>query len=200
MKKSPALLSILCIFWACAAPVRRTDSNQKPPGRFATLRKLLTRPPTYLPCPEHPRFSCEYPRRWGKPKEIPGGLEFRDPKGRASFSIEFFAEAGPGYKSPDAYRKEMTAWGAVEDPHRLFQVEISSRLAHTVGFTTYEYDPGYLIGEKVSVQKTEFTLVPDDSGIYILRYRSGRADFLKPPHRKHYEHFLSSLAWKAPNF
>lgn len=152
----------------------------------------------YIPYEANPRFSFEYPRGWSAGVAIPGGIEFRDPKGRAAFSAAFYARGSKEYKPPELYRQYMSGWGAVEDAHRAYKVVVSSRTGYQVQFTTYDYDPEYLLGERYRVWFTEATMLPEADGLFVLRYHAPRSEFWKNRHRRHYLHFLKSLALTTP--
>ncbi len=154
--------------------------------------KRWARKAPFLPYQADPMFSCQYPRRW-LPELIEGGVRFREPKGRAHFSIIFVAKDEKGYKPPDELRREMAAWGSTEDPHLVSDTLISSHTAFRVRYTRYEYDPQYLLGEKARVSLAEASAVPDPRGVFLILYRAGREDFWRKKYRAPYLHFLNSL-------
>jgi len=153
----------------------------------------------YYPYLGHPRFSFEYPRLW-KAQSIPGGVSLLEPKGRAEISIAYHSQGTPEYKPPELYRQYMAAWGAVEDSHQVSEVSVSSHTAFMARFTSYQYDPEYLLGEKVKVLLVEVLMVPEPEGMYVVRYQARKDDFWKKSWRGCYEHFLGSLilAWPKP--
>lgn len=146
------------------------------------------------PVPVHAakKFSCEYPKKWTR-RAFPEGAEFKDPAGRASLSVFYVPKGHKEYKPPELYRQYMASWGAVEDPHRLEEVLLSTWTAHRARFTTYRYDPGSLLGEKVEVYLSEVTMSPDREGLFIVRYHAPRDDFWRKSYRRAYERLLKSL-------
>lgn len=155
------------------------------------VRAFFRKP--YLPYLYSSEFSFEYPWRWGDGRKIAGGVEFKEPEGRALFAVVYHPKGSPKYIEPARYRQEMPDWGAVEDSHVVYDVVVSSRPAHMVQFTVYEYDPELLLGAQAKVRFTEIIMAPDPKGIYLIRYEAEKADFWKPRYRRHYEHFLKTL-------
>lgn len=155
------------------------------------LKRLFPGP--YYPYISNPRFSFEYPRKWGEGRSVPGGIRFRHPSAPVSFSISFLQEGHPEYKPPELFRQYMAAWGAVEDSRVVSDVNISSRPARQVFFTTYQYDPGYLLGARFDVLYSEVIAVPDPEGMYVIRYDADRERFWRRRYRRHFEHFLETL-------
>ena len=79
----------------------------------------------YLPYAKSKRYAFEYPRKWGEPVATGRGAELRHPDGLGSFSIAFVHKNDPDYQSPDKYRRDMAAWGSVEDAHMVSRIEFS---------------------------------------------------------------------------
>ncbi|MBI4424390.1 MAG: hypothetical protein HY554_11710 [Elusimicrobia bacterium] len=164
-------------------------------ARMPYFKRWAKKP--YLPYLESKLFSFEHPRAW-QPVRLPDGAEVRDPDGGAVFSVEFLPLAHPAYKPPKEYRRDMAAWGAIEDKHLVYEIELSSRPAYRVLFTTYEYDARYLLGEKVRVESAELTLVPDERGLFLVKYRAPRGEFDAARNRAQYARFLENLVLSAP--
>lgn len=162
------------------------------------IGRLFRHKPTYYHYLDNPWFTCEYPRKWGDGTRIPGGVEFREPENRARFSIAYIPRDDPEYRDPDRYRRDMAAWGSVEDAHRVLETQVSSRTAYAVQFTNYEYDPEYLLGQKVDVRYVEAIMVPLESGMYVLRYQADKNKFWAKKFRKPYEYFLQNLILIEP--
>lgn len=153
--------------------------------------------PPYLPYLGSKMFSFEYPRKWGEPAKLEHGAEIREPKGLGSFSIEWIPKEAKAYKTPDKYRREMALWGSVEDSHIVRKIEISSRTAFNVVFTGYEYDPRYMLGEKVAVRMTDFTVAADPRGVFVLTLKAPRESFRHPKLRKEHARWRESMTWAS---
>ena len=161
------------------------------------LKKLVK--PRYYPYLESRLFSFVYPRKWGEPAKLEYGVQLREPGGRMACSVEFLPKESKAYVPPDTYRKDMSQWGAVEDDHRVYRIEFSSRPALQVRFTTYEYDARYLLGQQVRVSKTEQIMVPDPRGLFRIAYQTPVDLFWEKRNRKEFEHFLGSLVLSYPS-
>jgi len=75
-------------------------------------------------------------------------------------------------------------------------VEISSRTASVARFTTFNYSPEFLLGESVKILQTEVTMVPDQAGIYIMRYEAPKRNFFR--FYKVQQEFMKSLVLASP--
>jgi len=182
---------------ACAAVLVAAAACSHPPRfvkRTPVLRLLYV--PRTVPCLDHPKFSFELHRRWKGPKEHEGGRLYLRPGADASLWISFVPKGSPGYKEPLALRQYMTTQGTTEDGHVLSAVEVSSRTASRVRFTTYRYDPEYMLGAKADISYTELTMMEDPDGVYLIRLHApkDRFDRIYPD----YEEFLKSLTLAAP--
>lgn len=151
----------------------------------------------YLPYLKHKMFSFEYPRKWGDPVKLDYGAELREPEGLGSFSIEWIPKEAKDYKNPEKYRREMALWGSVEDRHIVNRLEISSRTAYNVTFTSYDYDPRYMLGEKVQIGMTDFTVAADPRGVFVLVLKAPRGNFWDKKLRKEYDRWRASMTWSA---
>ena len=188
--KAVVRLLVFCLCWpltGCAHPPRFI--------RATPVLRLLYRPAT-IPYADNPRFSFELPTKWVGPERLPGGVKFREPRGRAAISIVFLARGEPGWKAPEAFRQHMREQGTVEDGHILSRIEISSRTADVARFTGYVYGQEYLLGQKVEVEKTEMVMAADPDGLYVIRYETGRENFIR--FHRVLEAFLRSLVLAAP--
>jgi hypothetical protein len=116
---------------------------------------------------------------WGKPVRIRGGLEWREPKGKARIALVWFTEDMKEYKSPAASLAALRSAGSPEDDHKVAEVVFSSRPGYEARYTTYFYPEGTLTGSLVKVYVTETLLVPESDGVFFLHYRAEKKDFLK---------------------
>ncbi|MBI5243509.1 MAG: hypothetical protein HY922_07465 [Elusimicrobia bacterium] len=157
--------------------------------------RLLYRPRT-TPFLGSPMFTFDIRRTWLGPKEIPGGARYLSRDRRSAISVAFHAQGSKEWKPPEEFRRTMRESGSVEDRHILISVEISSRPAQRAGFTTYSYDPEYLLGVKFDVLFTDIVLVPDPEGIFVAKLETPK------PHYPHYlQDFLDvlhSLSLRTP--
>ena len=172
---------------ACAHPPRFV--------RTTPVLRLLYVPNT-VPYLDHPKFSYELQKRWKGPKIIEGGREFTHPGLDAKLSIAYLSKDSPGWVEPAEYRKYMTTQGSTDDGHVLSAVEISSRTASLIRFTTYRYDTQYLLGQKLDVSYIELIMVPDPDGIYLIRLNAPKARFERA--YPDFEDFLKSLTLAEP--
>ncbi|TPW19509.1 MAG: hypothetical protein FD126_2613 [Elusimicrobia bacterium] len=140
---------------------------------------------------ENPKFSFEVKRNWKGPELVDGGVRFRAPGSSARVTVNYFLDGAPGWREKKAWRPWLRQQGSTEDTHVVDTVEISSHSAHHVIFTEHEYDPEYLLGAKSAVRKTELTVLPDEQGVFVIRYEGLRGEFEK--HRPSYLRFLESL-------
>lgn len=166
-------MAVLCVLPAACS---RPRFIRKVPGLRVFYR------PWASPYLEHPRFSFEIKRSWKGPEPAVGGPIFTEPKGRAAVSVAFHAQGEPGYKPPTAYRQHMREQGAVHDSHILTELLISSRTASRAVYTSYRYHPEYLLGEQVQTRMTDHIMIPDEEGIYVVRYEADRRHFFRFHH------------------
>lgn len=138
--------------------------------------RMLYRPP-FKPCLDSPIFSFEIRRFWTGPEGIPGGVRYRSKDGASTIEVAFHAENAKGWRPVPELRKEMSAWGSVEDTHTVVPVQVSTASAYRVAFTTHEYDPEYLLGASSRVWFTDFVLVPDPEGIIVARLHVPKGDY-----------------------
>ncbi|MBI3298500.1 MAG: hypothetical protein HYZ75_10075 [Elusimicrobia bacterium] len=147
--------------------------------------------PSAVPFMENPKFSFEIKRRWKGPTQVEGGVRFKHPGGAAAITVSYHLEGAPGWKDPREYRRWMRQQGSTADSHIVDEVELSSRAAAHVVFTTHEYSPEYLLGVKVAVARTELFMLPDAQGIFLIRYDAPVGEFAR--HRRVLERLLDSL-------
>jgi hypothetical protein len=151
------------------------------PPRFVKrtpVLRLIYRP-WGKPFLDHPQFSFYVKRDWDGPETIDSGVRFREPKRRAWVSVQFLMPTSPDYRRPNEFRQYMREQGTIGDAHVLSEVEVSSRTASVARFTTYNYSPEFLLGEKVDVLYTEMIMVPDPAGLYLLKYEAQKDRFFK---------------------
>lgn len=158
--------------------------------RVTPVLKLIYRPYA-SPYMENPKFSFDIKRTWKGPIPIEGGVRFRHPRGVASISVSYHLEGASGWKEPREYKRWMRLQGSTEDSHIVDQVVVSSYPASHVVFTTHEYSPEYLLGVKKEVIRTELLLLPDEQGIFLIRYDAAVRDFARQ--RKVFVRMLDSL-------
>ncbi|MBI5596603.1 MAG: hypothetical protein HY928_10985 [Elusimicrobia bacterium] len=181
--RAGALVLLALVSAGCANPprfVRRTP-----------VLRLLYRPYGH-PYLENPKFSFEMKRGWKGPEFIEGGVRFRHPRRRADISIAYHVEGANGWVEPKRYRRWMREQGSTEDRHIVEEVRISSYPASHTVYTTHTYDPEYLLGAKSDVGMTEVFMLPDDQGIFLIRYEAPRRWFHR--YRSVFTRFLESLA------
>lgn len=152
--------------------------------------KLLYRPwgQLYL---ENPKFSFEVKRNWKGPEAVDGGVRFRAPSGSARVTVSYFLEGAPGWRDKRAWGPWMRQQGSTADSHVTDTVIVSSRPAARVIYTEHEYDPEYLLGAKSAVRRTELAVLPDEQGVFVIRYEALLGDFER--HRATYLRFRDSL-------
>jgi hypothetical protein len=149
------------------------------PPRFVRVTpglRLLYVPRT-VPFLDSPKYSFELHRRWKGPKAVEGGHQFERPGTGGTLWVGYIPADSPAYKPPHAYRQWMTTQGTTEDGHVLSSVEVSSRTASRVRFTSYRYDTEYLLGTRATVSYTEITMVPDPDGLYVVRVDAPKTRF-----------------------
>lgn len=189
MSRRPIFLSLalaLCAL-ACANPPRFVK-------RTPVLRLLYH--PRMIPYLDNPLFSFEIHRSWRGPEQLPGGTGYRSGNGAALISVVFYAEGSKEWKPPDEFRRFMRESGAVEDRNILISVQISSRPAERAGFTTYLYDPNYLLGSKVEVRFTDIVLIPYPEGVFIAKLETPKPQY--PRHLPYFLEVLHSLTLQVP--
>jgi hypothetical protein len=172
-------------------------SGANPPRfvkRTPVLRLLYH--PRMIPYLDSPMFSFEIHRSWQGPESIPGGARYLSKDGRAKISVVFYAEGSPQWKPPEDLRRAMRESGAVEDRHILVQVQISSRAAERAGYTTYLYDPHYLLGAKYEVLFTDVVLIPDPEGVFLAKLETRKTDY--PRQLPYFLDVLHSLSLRVP--
>ncbi len=182
----PLLFGLLVIL-GCRNPPRFVKRNP-------VLRVLYR--PYGKPFLDHPQFSFYIKRNWEGPQSLTGGVRFAEPRERAWITIQFLMSNMEGYRTAGNFRQHMREQGTVGDSHVLREIEISSRTASAARFTTYNYSPEFLLGESVKILKTEMTMVPDQAGVYIIRYEAPAGNF----HRFYgvHEKFIESLILATP--
>ncbi|MBI4677903.1 MAG: hypothetical protein HY748_10005 [Elusimicrobia bacterium] len=116
---------------------------------------------------------------WGSPVRIRGGLEWRQPQGRARIALVWFTQDMREYKSPAEHLAALRSAGSPEDDHKVSEVVFCSRTGYEARYTTYFYPEGTLVGSLVKVYLTETLLVPEPEGVFFLHYRAEKAHFEK---------------------
>lgn len=142
------------------------------------------------------RFAYIDTLDWGRPRKVPGGLEWNEPKGKARVLIAFVDEATGG-KPREKALAEMRDSGSAEDAHVLSDVSVKGRPARKAFFTTYVYPKDAIAGgEPQTIWKTQVFLLPDPKGYYFIVYRAKRDKFedLRPD----FEKFIQYLELRAP--
>ena len=182
---APLALALCAL--ACANPPRFVK-------RTPVLRLLYR--PRMIPYLDSPMFNFEIHRSWQGPESIPGGARYVSKNGRAKISVVFYAEGSREWKPPEQIRRFMRESGAVEDRHILVQVQVSSRTADRAGFTTYLYDPKYLLGEKYEVIFTDMVMIPDPEGVFLAKLESRKLDY--PDQLPYFLEVLHSLSLRVP--
>lgn len=181
------VLTFMTGFLGCRNPPRFVKRTR--------VLRLLYRPWS-RPFLDHPQFSFYIKSSWKGPFSLPGGVRYTDPKKRAWITVQFIMPNMKGYKRPNKYRQHMREQGTVGDSHVLRTVEISSRTASVARFTTFNYSPEFLLGESVKILQTEVTMVPDQAGIYIMRYEAPKRNFFR--FYKVQQEFMKSLVLASP--
>lgn len=125
------------------------------------------------------RFTYTDTLKWGEPRRVPGGLEWRQKEDRARIAVTFLSPGMKGYRNKDAYLQYLRSVGSPEDTHIVTEVALSSRTAYTARYTTYYYPEGTLVGSQVKVFLTETTMIPASEGVYLFHYRAQDKDFKK---------------------
>lgn len=123
------------------------------------------------------RFSYVDTLEWGQPWTVPGGLEWRHPKGEARIQLRFVTGPEAAQRPAEAYLRRLKELGSPEDDHILSSLVISSRTASAVRYTTYHYPEPYLVGSVVRVSMTETAVVEDPEGYFVLQFRCAREGF-----------------------
>ena len=163
--------------------------------RVPGLRSLYR--PWGTPYLSNPRFSFVIKRDWLGPELITGGVRYSEKNENASVEVVFYPKGTPQWKEPVAFRQFMREQGTVGDSHVLQEVSISSRLASVVGFTSYHYDPKYLLGEKVDLLWIRLIMIEDPEGIYLIRMQMPKAHF-NAYERNVFRRFLDSINLAEP--
>ncbi|MBI4376404.1 MAG: hypothetical protein HY549_08135 [Elusimicrobia bacterium] len=159
-------------YWAELAGRRLRELGNPPEPIF--VGRLFKKPAPRISAGS---FSYIDTLKWGAGRKIEGGLEWREPKGRARILVHLVVPGSPGYKEKDEYIRHMRSAGGPEDDHVLGEIVISSRAAHSVRYTTYQYPPTELVGSRVTVLRSETVMVPEEEGYFLLHYRTERRYF-----------------------
>lgn len=125
-----------------------------------------------------PRYAFTVPPGWRGPEPVAGGERFVEPKGRAFIELLFHESGSREWKPPAELRRDMERLGATEDAHRLDVVQVAGRYASRARYSSYFYE-GDRIGERSNAFYTELIMAPDPLGVYLVRYRAVRGDFLR---------------------
>lgn len=139
------------------------------------------------------RFSYMETLDWGAPEEIPGGLQWREPKGRARVAVTFVSYSS---RTLEVQLDKLKLAGSPEDDHTLYDVRVGSMPAKAVRFTSYAYGKDALVGDQESVHVTEALVVPQREGYYMLLYRAGKGDFER--WRREFADFVQRLKFLGP--
>lgn len=131
-----------------------------------------------VPSVQLDRFSYIDTLKWGSARKIPGGLEWREPKGRARVIVGFVDEAAGGKPRAKAL-EELKLAGDTADDHVLYDVSVDSRPGETARYTSVSYPEQKLVGSDPSVYTTQATIVPAKGGYYVLVYRARKDAFDK---------------------
>lgn len=124
-------------------------------------------------------FSYVDTLKWGYPKLIEGGAEWRGPKDKARIAVQFLEPDMKGYKDASVYLEQMREAGEPSDSHSLFSVHVSSYSGQGVRYLSYVYPEEDLPGSTARVFVTETWLIPKGPGYYLLHYRARRRYFKK---------------------
>jgi len=122
-------------------------------------------------------FSWIDTLQWGRPRVIPGGLEWSQPKDKALIAVRFFKEGEPGFRPLEDYRRELRGLGSIEDRHAFADVMVSTVVGQVIRYTQYVYPEPALAGSVKTVLLTEVTVVPGQGGYYAIFYRARREEF-----------------------
>lgn len=160
------------------------------PIRTGRFRKRL------VPHQRTERFLYQDTVGWGKPAAVRGGLEWREPKGRARIAAVFLKAGDPGHKPLGEYLLDLKQAGSPEDAHAVVPVTYFPRPAWAAVYTLYEYPQPYLVGSRVRVLVTETVVAEDPEGLYVLRVRAEKDHFAEA--RARFRRFLSYLILTAP--
>ncbi|MFA6092859.1 MAG: hypothetical protein WCU88_05600 [Elusimicrobiota bacterium] len=182
MWKNLPLLAAAFLVFACANPPRFVKTTP--------ILRWMHRP-RMQPYIDNPIFSFDIHRSWKGPGEVHGVAHYVSKDGRAFIEAAFLNEGQKGYRPPADVRRDMAAWGAVEDSHLVSDVFVSSMPAYRVGFTTYVYDSQELLGASYEVRYTDFILVPDPEGILLLRLECPKAEYRRT--RRYFEEVLKGF-------
>ncbi|MFA6028775.1 MAG: hypothetical protein WC969_02850 [Elusimicrobiota bacterium] len=174
---------------AAALPVLACANPPNFVKKTPVLRTLY-RPP-FKPYLDSPVFSFEIRRSWTGPEPVAGGTRYRSKDGASTIEVAFHAENAKGWRPVAELRRDMAAWGSVEDTHTVVPVRVSTASAYRVAFTSYEYDPEYLLGASSRVTFTDFVLVPDPEGIIVARLRVPKGDYER--HLRTFNELLRSM-------
>jgi hypothetical protein len=180
-------LLLLALGLSCANPpqlVKRT------PGL-----RLLYRPGV-MPYLGNQKFSFDMDTHWKGPESVEGGVRYTSEKGEGTITIVHLPKDSPLWKDPKDIRQYLTTQGSTEDSHVLTGLIISSRTAARASYTTYRYDPEYLLGTRAQAFYDEVVLIEDRDGLFLIRLHATKPAFRRL--HKAYAAFLKSLILAAP--
>ncbi|MEK9144209.1 MAG: hypothetical protein AAB339_01210, partial [Elusimicrobiota bacterium] len=113
-----------------------------------------------------------------------------------AITVAYYPEGAEGWMPTAQYRQHMREAGTVEDRHILQEVDISSRSAVRIGYTSYLYDKEYLLGQKVDIRYTDWLMAEDPGGVFVIQLSCPAKDY--ESHRADFEDLLSSLVFRQP--
>jgi hypothetical protein len=177
--------------WSLLAEDKIREYGDPPP--VITVGMIRKKP---VPPKRAQFFSWMDTLEWGAPRPVTGGLEWSRPKSHAWVSVSFVPAEGPGARPMEQELSSLREAGAPEDMHALVSVQISSRPAYAIRYTTYLYGEASLVGADVSVLRTEAVVVPAKDGYYKLQYRAARPEFDR--FRPEFAHFVRYLDLAPP--
>lgn len=123
------------------------------------------------------RFIYQDLLDWGPARSIPGGLEWRHPKGVARVGVAFIDSEAAGFRPVERFLEEVRQAGSAEDPHVLAEVRFSTRPAYSARYTVYRYPEASLVGSETRVERVETWVVPEGASYYVMQLRAEREHF-----------------------
>ncbi len=125
----------------------------------------------------HPRYKYIDRLGWGSPFKVRGGLEWREPKGRARIALIHLKPGMKGYRPKDEYLRRLKSLAGHEDSGVIEELIFDTRPAYRMRYTSHNYQEGTLLGSEVVVFKTETLVVPRKDGLFLLHYRAKKRHF-----------------------
>lgn len=191
-----ALLALAGTLWTDRVEERLTELGRPAdPIMTGFIRRKA------LPTTQTERFRYVDTFEWGKPKPLAGGLEWREPKGRARVVVGWVDDPS-GEKRSRALEK-LKLSGESGDEHVLFDVWVDSHPGRSARYTTFVYPEGKLVGADAAQVYTTQTMVVDGKGGYfLLMYRAQKEEFGRflPAFTAFVEHILFRGPEKAKGY